>query len=102
MIRAFAVIAGLLVATMLAGALAVFLETDSCIDAGGIYIRATGACSLPAGVEYVAQFARPGLYALWGIFLVLIGLPAWMVYRIIIVLAARFSGRTEQKLRGEG
>ena len=98
MIRAFAAVVGLLVATVVASQLAMFLEIDSCLDAGGIYVRATGACSVSSGVEYVAQFARPDLYVLWSIFLVLTGLPFWLAYKAVTALAARLAGQTARKL----
>ena len=103
MIRAFAAVAGLLVATVVASQLAVFLEIDACLDAGGIYVRETGACSVSAGVGYVAQFARPNLYVLWGIFLVLTGLPFWVTFKIVTVIAAWLGAQTARKVtRNEG
>lgn len=91
MIRAAALVAAFFVAVVVATELAVFFETDSCLDAGGKYVKATGACSGLADVEYVAQLARPGLYAFWSIFLMLIGLSSWLVYKGIAAMAARFS-----------
>lgn len=56
-------------------------EIDRCIDAGG-RVAPNGACDFgPEGnVEYVSQFARPGVYLPWAILLFNTFLIAWLVY----------------------
>jgi len=89
--RIFAFVVGLIVASFVGANLAIFLEVDACADAGGSYIAATGACVVPAGVEYVAQFSRPGLYALWAFFLLAVFGPAWVATRLVLFVAARMA-----------
>jgi hypothetical protein len=79
----FSWIAPLAVSVFVAVLLAGFLEQDSCLDAGGTYHAATGRCEVAQGSEYVAQFARPGRFFLWAIFLVLIFIPGWLVWRLM-------------------
>jgi len=90
-IVAFAV--GLIVAFIVGANLATYLEVDACADAGGSYIAVTGACVVPVGVEYVAQFSRPGLYAFWVLFLLAVFVPAWAATRLVLSVAARIAKR---------
>jgi ABC-type Co2+ transport system permease subunit len=72
--------------------LAVFLESDACLDAGGSYQSATGSCASPAA-PYVAQFARPGMHFFWLMFLLAVTVPAAVVYAAVSGFLFRMLGR---------
>lgn len=66
-VRFLTLVVALCLATFFADALADFLASDACLDAGGRYEAATGGC---AGTEGQGPpFARPGNTAFWLLFL---------------------------------
>jgi hypothetical protein len=77
-IRIVSFAVGAVVAVVIATELATFLEWDNCSDAGGIYNRASGGCSVddPA---YVPILSRVNWYPLWCGFLGASFLSGWLV-----------------------
>lgn len=66
-VRFFAFVLSVALAALFAQSLAGFVASDACVDAGGRYETATGACS---GVtDHVAPFSRPGNTVFWIVFL---------------------------------
>jgi len=78
-----AVLASAVVAVASAVLLAAFFEGDSCVDAGGQYAVASGACIFQQQTEYVAQLARRGISGFWALFLALVTLPTWCTYQLV-------------------
>ncbi len=54
-------------AAVLANSLAVYVNADACLDAGGRYEAATGVCNAVTG--FVTPFSRPGNTSFWIVFL---------------------------------
>jgi hypothetical protein len=84
--RAVSFVVAAAAAVCFAMRLALLLEQDACLDAGGTYIAATGACETAAA--YVALFARPHVYALWAGLLI----AAFVVGGIAHAIVARMFG----------
>lgn len=76
---------GAVVTLIVAMQLAVFFESESCLDAGGSFNYDTGACDVDRP-DYIAQFSRPDLYGFWALFLGFSFLPGWLSYRLVLLL----------------
>ncbi len=81
-----------LLAVILAEWLSTFLASDACLDAGGTYDSATGACTVQDGF-YIGPFARPDTYLFWMFFLSAVTAPAIGVYVLASRLLERIRGR---------
>jgi hypothetical protein len=89
-IRIVSFTAGAIVAVVVATEFATFLEWDNCADAGGLYNRASGACSVD-DPEYVPMFSRVNWYPLCCGFLGASFLSGWLVYRTVVWFGSRLS-----------
>ena len=73
--RVLAFAAGVWIAVQVAA----FLETDSCLDAGGRLHSSTGYCEVTNGQRCVSPLARPRNYGLWTLVLSGAALPLWLL-----------------------
>jgi len=88
--RAAAFVSGVVAAAVFASRLANVLERDTCLDAGGIYLAASGACETAAA--YVPLLSRPHLYAAAGLLIaafVVGGVAYAIVARVLRSASAR-------------
>jgi len=79
--RAAAFVSGVVAAAVFASRLANVLERDTCLDAGGIYLAASGACETAAA--YVPLLSRPHLYAAWAGLLITAFVVGGVAYAIV-------------------
>jgi hypothetical protein len=82
-LRILAVVLGAVVSVAVAAWLAPFLEQDKCLDWGGVFDAHSGLCLQPRDPEYWSAWTRPGSYAAWALFLGVVWLPGWLVYRVV-------------------
>lgn len=82
-IKLVALVVAVLLAVLWAEWLSAFLMLDACLDAGGVYDSATGACMVQDGA-YAGPFARPDRYLLWLFFLSAVTAPAIGLYYLVV------------------
>lgn len=81
--RLFAFVLSVALAAWFAQSLAGFVASDACVDAGGRYETATGACSGVA--DYVTPLSRTGNTAFWIVFLA----PVVGMFAAVYLLASK-------------